>query len=274
MNKIRVTVWSEGLPENEIHAIKCYPEDINTAIGNFLAKDSSFEITCRSINMEENGLSQEILDSTDVLVWWGHLYHKQVTDETAERVVDAVLRRGMGLLLLHSGFWSKPAALLLGRGASGGKYRECGERERVWIVDRAHPIAEGLEEDWFIIEQAEMYGEPFGMPTPDELVFISWFQGGEVLRSGAVWHKGAGRVFYFAPGHEEFPIYTDNTSVQRVIANACRWLKPSQGPIPVVRHEIDSLEPLPDVPFPERLERSRGRAIAKPEAGKYTLQDN
>lgn len=271
MEKIKVTVWSEGLPASQPHAQKCYPNDINSAIADFLKEDSSLDVSISSLGMDECGLSQELIENTDVLVWWGHLYHDKVTDEAADRVVTAVLQRGMGLVLLHSGLFSKVGRALLGRCGAGGKYRECGERARVWVVNRAHPIVEGLEEDWFDIANDEMYGEPFGIPTPDDLVFLSWFQGGEVLRSGGVWNRGAGRIFYFQPGHEEFPVYTKNKSVQKVIVNAVKWLRPVCGPIPVSRGEVDALEPLPDVPFPERLERSKGKISKRPELGSYRL---
>jgi trehalose utilization protein len=271
MNKIKVTVWSEGLPESQPHAIKSYPNDINTAIASFLKNDSALDITVSSLSMNECGLSQNLIDNTDVLVWWGHLYHDKVTDEAANRIVTAVLQRGMGLLLLHSGLFSKISNMLLGRCSTGGKYRECGERARVWLVNRAHPIVEGLPEDWFDIENDEMYGEPFGIPTPDDLIFINWFQGGEVLRSGAVWNRGAGRIFYFQPGHEEFPVYSENKNVQKVITNAVKWLKPTCGPIPVSRGEVDALEPLPNALFPERLERVKGKISKRPEPGSYRL---
>jgi len=270
MKKINVTVWSEGLPESQPHARKSYPDDINTAVAAFLKDDSAFEVTLSSLSMDECGLSQNLIDNTDVLVWWSHLYHNQVSDEAAERIATAVLQRGMGFLILHSGLFSKPAAMLLGK-CSTGKYRECGERTRVWLINRAHPIAEGLEEDWFDIENDEMYGEPFGIPTPDDLIFVSWFQGGDVLRSGAVWNRGAGRIFYFQPGHEEFPVYSENKSVQKVITNAVKWLKPVRGPIPVRRGEVDALEPLPDALFPERLERAKGKISKHPEPGAYQL---
>ena len=271
MEKIKVTVWSEGLPETEVNAVKSYPNDINTAIAEFLKKDPALDVTISSISMSENGLSKELIDNTDVLVYWSHLYNDKVSDEAADYVVEAILQRGMGLLLLHSSLSSKIARSLLGRCGAGGKYRECGERSRVWIIDRAHPIVEGLEEDWFDITHEEMYGEPFNVPTPDQLIFISWFQGGEVLRTGMTWNRGAGRVFYFQPGHEEFPIYSENKAVQKVIANGVKWLKPTRGPIPVGRGEVDAFETMNDVLYPERLERTRGKISKRPEPGKYRL---
>ena len=270
MEKIKVTVWSEGLPESETYAVQSYPDDINAAVAGFLANDASLEVKLSHLTEDECGLSQSVLDETDVLVMWSHMYHNQVGDDAVDRVVRAVLQRGMGLVLLHSAVFGKIGGALLGR-CGVGKYRECGERSRVWVVNRAHPICGGLEEDWFDIEREEMYGEPFGIPTPDDLIFISWFQGGEALRSGAVWNRGAGRIFYFQPGHEEFPIYYENKGVQQVITNAVKWLKPARGPVPVSRGEVDALEHMPDALWPERLERAKGKINKRPQPGEFSL---
>jgi trehalose utilization protein len=243
MNKIRVTVWSEGIDPNlEPKAVALYPNDINTYIASFLEGSHEFEVKVRSLSQPENGLSQEIIDNTDVLIWWSHLYDDEVDDNVVERVVNAVLN-GMGFLILHASMGSKPAKRLLGESSNVGKYREIGEKERVWVVNRSHPVVEGMEKEYFEILKSEMYGEPYGMPTPDDTIFISWFEGGEVLRSGVSWHKGSGRIFFFAPGHEEFPVYY-NKEVQKVITNIVRWLKPVKGPEIVFRGEIGSIEPL------------------------------
>ena len=271
MEKIKVTVWSEGLPDWEEHAVKSYPNDINNAIADFLKSDSALDVKVSNLRDPECGLSQEILDNTDVLIYWSHLYNDEVCDEAVNRVVTAVLQKGMGLMLLHSGLFCKIGKALFGTCSMSGMYRECGEKSKVWVINRAHPICEGLEQDWFDIEYEEMYGEPFNVPTPDELIFISWFQGGDVLRSGMTWNRGAGRVFYFQPGHEEWPIYSENKAVQRVIINGAKWLKPTRGPIPVRRGEVDALEDIPNVLWPERLERVKGKAAKRPEPGKYTL---
>lgn len=243
MSKIRVTVWSEGLdPVLEPKAVAAYPHDINTVIGGFLAEDAEFEVSLHHIREPENGLSQQVIDNTDVLVWWGHMYHDQVSDQVSARVVDAVLG-GMGLLLLHSSLSAKPARALLGKSSNTGKYREIGERERVWVVNRSHPVVEGLKKEYIDVPMTEMYGEPYGMPTPDDIVFISWFEGGEVLRSGVSWHKGAGKIFFFAPGHEEFPIYYIE-EIQQVIKNCVRWLRPVRGPQMTFRGCLNEVEPL------------------------------
>ncbi len=243
MKKINVTIWSEGLdPELEPRAVALYPEDINTYLAGFLGEEADFEVNICSMSQPENGLSEEILTKTDVLVWWSHLYDDQVSDEAAERVVQAVLN-GMGLLFLHASLGSKPAKRLLGVNSNVGKYREVGEMERIWVVNRSHPAVEGMEKEYIEIPGSEMYGEPYGIPTPDDIVFISWFEGGEVLRSGVSWHKGAGKVFFFSPGHEEFPVYYQK-EIQKVMGNIVRWLKPVCGPKITFRGEIGSLEPI------------------------------
>lgn len=243
MKKINVTIWSEGLdPKLEPRAIALYPADINVYLADFLGEEVDFEVNVRSLSQPENGLSKEILDWTDVLVWWSHLYDAQVSDEVAERVVQAVLN-GMGVLFLHASLGSKPAKRLLGVSSNVGKYREVGEMEKIWVVNRSHPAVEGMEKEYIEIPGSEMYGEPYGIPTPDDIVFISWFEGGEVLRSGVCWYKGAGKVFFFAPGHEEFPVYHQK-DIQKVIGNIVRWLKPVCGPPILFRGEIGSLEPI------------------------------
>lgn len=240
MDKIKVTVWSEGLdPELEPLAVANYPNDINSYIAGFLSEEQDFQTTVRSLSQEENGLSQEIIDNTDVLVWWNHMYDDQVTPQTVDRIVEAVMN-GMGLLLLHGSMWSQLAVKLLGVYANVGRYREVGEKERIWVVNRSHPIVSGMEKEYIEIPHSEMYGEPFGMPTPDDTVFISWYEGGDVLRSGVSWHKGAGKIFFFAPGHEEFPVYHDK-EIQKVMKNIVRWLKPVNGPKIALRGEIGAV---------------------------------
>ncbi len=243
MDKIRVTIWSEGIdPELEPRAIALYPNDINTYLAGALGAHCDFEIRTANLSDPECGLSQQIIDETDVLVWWSHLYDDQVSEQAAERVMNAVLN-GMGLVLLHAGFHGKPARKLLGCPSPIGKYRELGEMERMWVVDRSHPILAGLQKEYIEIPCSEMYGEPGCIPNPDELVFISWFEGGEVLRSVCGWHKGAGKVFYLAPGHEEFPVYYID-EIQLLLANIIRYVKPVNTPRLRYRGEVDAIETL------------------------------
>ncbi|HOP80047.1 MAG TPA: ThuA domain-containing protein, partial [Armatimonadota bacterium] len=167
------------------------------------------------------------LANTDVLTWWGHIAHNEVSDEIVDRVHKRVVNGGMGFIALHSAHMAKPFRKLMGTTCML-KWREAGEKERLWLIDRAHPIVEGLP-DYFELPQTEMYGEPFDVPQPDNLIFISWFAGGEVFRSGCCWHRGRGKIFYFRPGHESFPIYYNET-VMKVITNGIRWAAPSGGP--------------------------------------------
>jgi trehalose utilization protein len=121
---------------------------------------------------------------------------------------------------LHSAHYSKIFRRLLGTTCSL-TWREAGERERVWNCAPGHPITRGIG-DYFELEASEMYGEPFGIPAPDQQILISWFKGGEVFRSGCTWTRGNGRVFYFSPGHETYPIYHQEP-VQRILRNAATW---------------------------------------------------
>ncbi|HEX7346202.1 MAG TPA: ThuA domain-containing protein, partial [Candidatus Limnocylindrales bacterium] len=169
---------------------------------------------------------------TNVLTWWGHVAHGEVDDAVVDRVQRRVLD-GMGLIVLHSGHHSKIFKRLMGTSCDLN-WREAGERERLWVVDPAHAIAEGLGEG-FTLDQEEMYGEHFDVPAPEGLVFISWFDGGEVFRSGCCYERGRGRVFYFRPGHETHPTY-HHPAVRRVIANAVRWAASPAGDRPERRH--------------------------------------
>ena len=223
MKTIRVIVWNENIHERKNPRVQAhYPEGIHTALAQVL--DDGAEVSCKTATLEdpEDGLPESRLDDTDVLVWWGHVGHARVSDHTVDRVQKRVLE-GMGLVVLHSGHYSKVFKRLLGTTCSLS-WREAGEKERIWICDPGHPIAQGLP-PYFEVPHEEMYSEPFGIPTPEELVFISWFQGGEVFRSGCCWKRGNGRIFYFRPGHETFPTY-HQPEIQTVIRNAVRWAAP------------------------------------------------
>ena len=224
MKKIRVTVWNEYRHEvNEEECRKVYPEGIHGAIKQALDLDGDFEIRCAWLDKDdEHGLSQELLDNTDVLFWWGHRAHREVKDEIVDRIQARVLS-GMGLVVLHSGHKSKIFMRMMGS-TCDLKWRVAGEKERVWTVETAHPIAAGVPEN-FVVPHTEMYGERFDIPTPKDTVFISWYEGGEVFRSGVTFERGLGRIFYFAPGHEIYPVYYDE-NVRKIICNAARWCAP------------------------------------------------
>ena len=220
MSKIRVTVWGENVHERKSEVVRgIYPVGMHRCIADALNAAGGIEAGTATLDQPDHGLPPGRLEHTDVLIWWGHAAHGEVRDEVVERVVDAVWS-GMGAIFLHSAHFSRPFKRLMGTPCNL-TWREAGERERLWLTSRSHPIAAGLP-DHFELEQEEMYGEPFGIPEPMETVFVSWFQGGEVFRSGATWKRGAGKVFYFRPGHETYPTYHD-ANVQKVIANAVRW---------------------------------------------------
>lgn len=219
----RVLIWNEFFHEKTEEAVKkLYPSGIHNAIAEFLKTDD-IEIKTATLDDPDCGLTQEVLDNTDVLIWWGHMKHNDVPDEIAMRVRDAVLE-GMGMVFLHSAHHSKPFKFLLGTSCNLS-WREDGDLERVWVCKPSHPIAQGLGR-YFEIEHEETYAEPFDIPNPDELVFMGWYEGGELFRSGCCYNRGNGKIFYFQPGHESYPTFY-NKDVQTVIKNAVRYVAPS-----------------------------------------------
>ena len=220
---IRVTVWNEFRHEHVDEKVKeIYPDGIHETIARAL-RSGDVIVTTATLDEPDHGLTEEVLGSTDVLIWWGHMAHDEVDDEIVDRVHQKVLQ-GMGLVVLHSGHFAKIFKKLMGTGCDL-KWRDADDSERIWVVDPTHPIAEGLGE-YIDIEHEEMYGEHFDIPTPDELVFISWFKGGEVFRSGCTFKRGNGKIFYFRPGHETWPTY-HLSDVQLVIKNAVHWARPT-----------------------------------------------
>lgn len=237
---MRVTVWNENRHEQTNEKVQeVYPKGIHSAIAEFLMK-AGIDTTTATLDEPEHGLTEEVLQQTDVLVWWGHVAHDEVSDDVVARIQQRVLG-GMGLIVLHSGHFSKIFKSLMGT-TCDLKWREANEKERLWIVQPNHPIADGIGE-YIELEKEEMYGEHFDIPTPDELVFVSWFQGGEVFRSGCTFHRGMGKIFYFRPGHETYPTYYNN-DIQQVIINAVKWAAPSNRSKPV----YGNAQPLEEVP--------------------------
>jgi trehalose utilization protein len=217
---VNVTIWNEYWHERHNPAVaRIYPRGIHSVLADGLRERGFAQITTATLEEAEHGLPEAVLDGTDVLLWWGHKRHADVSEEVVARVQARVLQ-GMGLVVLHSGHFSKIFKRLTGT-ACTLNWRDEGERERLWVVTPGHPIAAGLDR-YFELEKEEMYGEPFEIAPPDELVFLSWFQGGEVCRSGCCYTRGRGRIFYFRPGHETFPTYHDR-NVRNVIANGVRW---------------------------------------------------
>ncbi len=227
-NNLRVTVWNEYRHEKSDEQVaKIYPQGIHGTIAAALS-EVGFAVRTATLDEPEHGLSKQVLAETDVLTWWGHQAHGEVSDEIVERVQERVLD-GMGLIVLHSGHFSKIFRRLMGT-TCNLKWREADDHERLWVVEPGHPIADGLGE-YFEIDHEEMYGEYFDIPAPETLVFVSWFSGGEVFRSGCCYTRGNGKIFYFRPGHETLPTY-HHPDVQHVIANAVRWAAPSSNSAP------------------------------------------
>ncbi|GGE20901.1 trehalose utilization protein ThuA [Aureimonas endophytica] len=257
---IRAVVWNEFIHERENATVRgIYPDGIHETIAAALRQEPGIEASTASLDQAEHGLSAERLAATDVLLWWGHKAHGQVEDAVVERVAERVFQ-GMGLIVLHSGHFSKIFKRLMGSPCSL-RWREAGERERVWTINRSHPIAAGVG-DQITIENTEMYGEPFLVPEPMETVFVSWYQGGEVFRSGLTYQRGAGRIFYFAPGHETYPIY-HQPAVQQVLRNAVRWAHNPAAP-------WADVSDAPNVPVdraPEPIEQRGGSLHAAGEEG-------
>jgi len=221
---MRVTIFTElsrSMAKEE--AKISYPEGMNACLYNFISKEHEVTMIVHTADDDGTALTDEILAETDVLIWWGHHYHATVADRVIESVADRA-NRGMGLIALHSSHKSKIFMKLLGTSADL-LWREAGERERMWVIDPSHPIASGLDKSYVEIPHDEMYGEPFNIPTPDELVFIGWFQGGEVFRSGCVFKRSRGKIFYFQPGHETNAVYNIK-EIQRIILNAIDYVKP------------------------------------------------
>ena len=244
---VRVTVWNENVHESNgspASMAQDYPEGIHGAIAAALRELlPAASVRTAVLSDPEHGLTEQVLTETDVLLWWGHVAHGDVSDEVVDRVQRHVLA-GMGLLVLHSAHFSKILRRLLGTTCSLA-WRNDGEHEVVWTVDTAHPIAAGVPNP-FVIPAQEMYGEPFDVPTPDELVFISSFPGGEVFRSGVTYVRGRGRVFYFSPGDQDYPVY-HHPDVRRVLANGVRWA-----------HQPELVRALPEVSNPARDWFARG----------------
>lgn len=223
--KIRVTVWNEFRHERSNPDVKAiYPDGIHRCIAEFLGKEEDIEVTAVALDDPENGLPDELLNNTDVLLWWGHMCHGEVPDALVEKIRNRVFEYGMGFIPLHSAHKSKPFQAIVG--TSGNLLWGAEQQEIIWNILPSHPIAAGLPEH-FIIDSEEMYGEPFMIPQPDAVVFSSWYKHGNIFRSGCCFLRGLGKVFYFQPGHETSRSF-HNPNVQLIIKNAVRWAAPGE----------------------------------------------
>ncbi len=221
----RVTLWNEYRHERQGgRAAEIYPHGLHAPIAKHL-EGLGCQVRSATIDEPEHGLNDHVMGETDVLLWWGHEAHDEVGDEVVRRVHQRVLD-GMGFIALHSTHYSKIFKALLGT-SCGLTWRSNGERERLWVVNPGHPIAKGVGE-YVDVPAVETYGEPFDIPEPDALVFVSWFEGGEVFRSGCCFKRGRGNIFYFRPGDQDYPIYHQKEILQ-IIGNAALWAAPQDG---------------------------------------------
>ena len=221
MGEIRLTIWNEYRHEKTDEAVrKVYPEGIHATIAEHFRRCKDMRVRTATLEEPEHGLTEEALADTDVLIWWGHIAHREVDDAIVDRVQRRIID-GMGLVALHSAHLSKVFRRMMGTSCML-HWREADEKERLWVVNPAHPITAGMGA-YMELAEAEMYGEFFDVPAPEELVFVSWFEGGEVFRSGAVWTRGKGRIFYFRPGHETYPHFR-NAEVMGVIERGVRYV--------------------------------------------------
>ena len=225
---IRVTVWGENLHDQKHEKVKAvYPDGMHNVIAAGIRKHLGAGVTVGTATLDqpEHGMTEAVLAETDVLTWWGHMGHHLVEDAVVDRVHNRVLA-GMGLIVLHSGHWSKIFTRLMGT-TCALRWRD-DDRETVFTVNPGHPITQGVP-SVFVIPEQEMYGEYFDIPQPDELIFLSSFTGGEVFRSGCCFVRGQGKIFYFSPGHETYPVYHQK-EVQQIIANAVTYVAPVPKP--------------------------------------------
>ena len=225
MNTIRVTFWHEFRHEKKKAAArKFYPDGIHAFVKGFLEEQcDDIKVTLAALDDEYQGLPDELLNNTDVLIWWGHTAHAEVNDELVAKIRDRVFAGGMGFIALHSAHKSKPFREIVG--TSGNLSWGRNQKEIMWNLLPSHPIAAGIP-DHFLIESEELYAEPFYIPQPDAQIFGSWFEDGYIFRSGLCYYRGAGKVFYFQPGHETCASFY-NPYVQKIIRNAIYWATPN-----------------------------------------------
>ena len=223
---VRVTVWHENRHEKTNPAVAAlYPRGMHEAIADYLRPLPDLTVATATLDDPEAGLTDQVLQETDVLTWWGHMAHSDVQDLVVERVYHRVVNQGMGLVVLHSGHFSKIFRKLMGTSCDLKWRVEPSSRETLWVTRPGHPIVQHID-DHLVLDQEEMYGEFFDIPEPECTFLISSFTGGEVFRSGCTWTRGAGKIVYFRPGHETFPTY-HHPVVLKTIENAIRWAVPT-----------------------------------------------
>lgn len=230
--KRRVVVWSE----NTAPLDKVYPQDINTAVADGLKKSlTGWEVVIAGLDQPNQGITDELLNSTDVLVWWGHKRHDEVKDELVDRIVKRVKEEGMGFISVHSSHFAKPYKKLMSelqkmdRICSWREYKADGTSVKITVKDPHHPIAKGVKD--FDLPKIERYGEPFVVPTPEAVPFEGVYTKPdgtkEPGRMGMCWTVGKGKVFYLTPGHETYDDFY-RPEIRLILSNAVAWAAPKK----------------------------------------------
>ena len=257
MNKIRVTIWNEFRHEKTSEKAKAmYPEGIHACIGKYLSQYPEIQVTLAALDDPDHGLPDSVLDSTDVLIWWGHMHHKEVDDALVTKIQNRVYMGKMGFIALHSSHKSKPFRAIVGTSGNLTWGRE--QKEIMWNLMPTHPIAAGIPQKFFI-EEEELYAEPFFVPQPTELIFGGWYEDGYIFRSGMTFIRDQGKVFYFQPGHETAPSF-HNPYVLRIIYNAVKWAVPAEeacGYDNLCPHVVENYDSLSE-------EKKAGYKLARP----------
>jgi trehalose utilization protein len=221
----RVVVWSEATAPLD----KVYPNDVNVAIADGLKPLSGWEVITANLDQPDQGLSNELLNQTDVLIWWGHKRHDEVKDDLVQRIVRRVKEEGMGFIAVHSAHFAKPYRKLMGTACSWREYKADGTSAKVIVKAPNHPIAKGVKD--FNLPRIERYGEPFAVPEPEAVVFDGVYTKPdgqtEPGRIGLCWTVGKGKVFYFTPGHETYDDFY-REDVRLIFRNAVQWAAPKR----------------------------------------------
>jgi len=274
---VKVVVWDEQQPAQK----QAYSSFLGNSVAEHLGAQPGISVRSVNINDPGQGLAGGVLDDCQVLIWWGHVRHAEISAETGRSIVERIKDGKLSLVALHSAHWSTPFVEamnertrldVVGKFHSEGNerleitfvspaqrymvpkadarvtpyvswrkfpdglakatvhlplccfpaYRGDGKPSRVTLLKPDHPIAQGIPKE-FEIPQTEMYDEPFHVPQPDEVILEERWAAGEWFRSGAVWKLGKGRVFYFRPGHETYPIYKQPIPL-KIMTNSVRWL--------------------------------------------------
>ncbi len=228
---IRVRVWCEGSAPPSV-----YPDGVNGALADGLNRHPGLIVNRAGLDEESAGLTDTDLDETDVLVWWGRFRHEEVPDDRVLAISERVRSGQLGFVALHASCQSKPFRALMDGPCELGGWRDDGRPETIAIAEPDHPLAIGVEP--FTLPRSIMYAEPFAVPEPESVVFVSHWGEGQTFRSGMTWTVDQGRVAYFRPGHDQFPVLF-HPQVRQVITNAVLWASPKPLPSTLVERNLE-----------------------------------